>query len=1031
VARVHLGIDLGSTTVKLVVLDDDRQLLDEHYVRSSGRPRQTLLDAAVAVLGRVGPTGIGAVGITGSGGAPVAALIGATHVNELIAQSRAVAEYHPEARTIIEIGGQDSKLLSLEPDGDGGVRLVDFSMNALCAAGTGSFLDQQADRLGISIEDEFARLALQSRSPARIAGRCTVFAKSDMIHLQQQGTPLPDILAGLCHALARNFKAVIGKGKAFTPPILFQGGVAYNTAVVRAFEEVLNVPAGGITVPRHHCIMAAIGAALTAMAEHGTAEAPVFRGFDALADAVRADAGRTERLPPLQAPSQGPAGSGDPACGLAAGVIELCAGRTNGAAAHGSVPASTAAGSPVAAPVAGARGGTVAAPVPVWIGIDVGSISTCIAVIDAQDRVLARRYIFTEGRPLEAVRTGLQEVGAELDGLVEVAGVGTTGSGRYLTGDFVGADVVRSEITAQARAAVAFDPAVDTIIEIGGQDSKYIRLQRGTVIDFAMNHACAAGTGSFLEEQAERLRISIESDFARLAFSSPNPVSLGERCTVFMESDLVHHQQQGEVVEDLVGGLAYSIAQNYLNRVVNGRTIGRRVFFQGGVAWNAAVVAAFEQLLDRPVRVPPHHDVSGAIGAAILAREELAQRHAREGAVATRFRGFVLASDEYQMETFECRACPNLCEVRRVTIGPSQPVFYGARCDRFEEAARSRSRAAHEVPDHFAERRALLLESYERPESRNGKRRVGIPTVLVFHDMFPYWHAFFDALGMEVVLSDATNARIVRTAQEEAAIETCFPVKLVFGHVHDLLQRDIDFLFLPSVLNREDPAPGQNANHYCPYVPAASHLVNAHMDVRSFGVEPLTVSLEMSWVSARRTQLRALAPQLGVRRSSIVAAALAGEAAQQEFYAAVQRRGAEVLAQLGPDERAVVIVGRPYNTQDAGTTMDLPLKLRRLGVTPLPMDFLPLRDVDISERYGNMFWRSGHDILAAATIVRNDPRLQAIYVTNFNCGPDSFLSGFFRRIMGDKPYLELEIDEHTADAGVLTRCEAFLESSRR
>jgi predicted CoA-substrate-specific enzyme activase len=991
VARIHLGIDLGSTTVKLVVLDDDRRLLDEHYVRSSGRPRRTLLDAAEAVLGRVGPGGIGAVGITGSGGAPVAALIGATHVNELIAQSRAVAEYHPEARTIIEIGGQDSKLLSLEPDGDGGVRLVDFSMNALCAAGTGSFLDQQADRLGISIEDEFARLALRSRSPARIAGRCTVFAKSDMIHLQQQGTPLPDILAGLCRALARNFKAVIGKGKPFTPPILFQGGVAYNTAVVRAFEEVLGVPAGGITVPRHHCIMAAIGAALTAMAEHGADAPPSFRGFEALAEAVRADAGQAERLPPLQAPTQGPPDT-------------------------------------AGAPCAGAEDG---APVPVWIGIDVGSISTCVAVIDGQDRVIARRYVFTEGRPLEAVRAALQEVGAEVAGRVEVAGVGTTGSGRYLTGDFVGADVVRSEITAQARAAVSFDADVDTIIEIGGQDSKYIRLQRGTVIDFAMNHACAAGTGSFLEEQAERLRIGIESDFARLAFSSPSPVSLGERCTVFMESDLVHHQQQGEVVEDLVGGLAYSIAQNYLNRVVNGRPIGRRVFFQGGVAWNAAVVAAFEQLLGSPVRVPPHHDVSGAIGAAILAREEMAQRQAREGAVATRFRGFRLASDEYQTETFECRACPNLCEVRRVTIGPSQPVFYGARCDRFEEAARSRSRPVRDVPDHFAERRTLLLASYERPESRNGKRRVGIPTVLVFHDMFPYWRAFFDALGMEVVLSDATNARIVRTAQEEAAIETCFPVKLVFGHVHDLLQRDIDFLFLPSVLNREDPAPGQNANHYCPYVPAASHLVNAHMDLRAFGVEPLTVSLEMSWVSARRTQLRALAPQLGARRSSIVAAAMAGEAAQQEFYQAVRRRGAEVLARLTPEDRAVVIVGRPYNTQDAGTTMDLPLKLRRLGVTPLPMDYLPLRDVDISDRYGNMFWRSGHDILAAATIIRNDPRLQAMYVTSFNCGPDSFVSGFFRRIMGDKPYLELEIDEHTADAGVLTRCEAFLESSRR
>jgi predicted CoA-substrate-specific enzyme activase len=998
VKKVHLGIDVGSTTVKVVVLDDARQLLDHIYVRSSGRPRSTLLSALADVLGRHDGVEIGAVGVTGSGGAPIAALIGARHVNELIAQAGAVAEFHPEARTVIEIGGQDSKLLSLEPDPvTGGVRLVDFAMNALCAAGTGSFLDQQAERLGLQIETEFAALALQAASPARIAGRCTVFAKSDMIHLQQQGTPLPEILAGLCHALARNFKAVIGKGKPFTPPILFQGGVACNEAVVRAFEAVLGVAPGQLLVPRHHRIMAALGAAFTAMAESVADPAAAFGGFGPLEEAVRTAPAETKHLQPLRAAAGAP-------------VPERCAGGCGDAGL-------------------GSAAGTLAGVVEACLGIDVGSISTCVAVIDAADRVLASRYIYTAGRPLEAVRAGLQQLGEELGDRVDVVAVGTTGSGRYLTGDFVGADVVRSEITAQARAAVSFDPDVDTILEIGGQDSKFIRVHRGTVIDFAMNHACAAGTGSFLEEQAERLQIGIEADFSRLAFSAASPVSLGERCTVFMESDLVHHQQQGERVEDLVAGLAYSIAENYMNRVVNGRPVGERILFQGGVAWNAAVVAAFQQVLGKPVRVPPHHDVSGAIGAAILAREELEQRRRGGEAPVTRFRGFTIGADEYQTETFECRACPNLCEVRRVTIGGAAPVFYGARCDRFEEAGRSRKAARGEVPDHFEERRQLLMASYERPESRNGRRRVGIPTVLVFHDMFPYWHAFFDDLGFEVVLSDATNARIVRSSQEAAAIETCFPVKLVFGHVHDLLRRDIDFLFIPSVLNREEPAPGQHASHYCPYVPAATHLVDAHIDVRAAGVEPLHVSLEMAWVPGRRTQLQALAPKLGVSRSRIVTAALAGEAAQQRFYGAVRRRGAEVLSRLRVEDRAVVIVGRPYNTQDAGTTMDLPLKLRRLGVTPIPMDFLPLREVDISARYGNMFWRSGQDILAAATLVRDDPRLQAVYVTNFNCGPDSFVSGFFRRIMGDKPYLELEIDEHTADAGVLTRCEAFLESS--
>ncbi|NIP81289.1 MAG: hypothetical protein GWM90_19575, partial [Gemmatimonadetes bacterium] len=232
--RVHLGIDMGSTTVKVVALDEDRRILALSYDRARGRPRPTLLAAARRILDDLGDPPVGAVGITGSGGGPVGEMIGAQHINELIAQARAVGAYHPETRTVIEIGGQDSKLLSLERDpATGALRLLDFAMNALCAAGTGAFLDQQADRLGIAIEEEFSELALQSVEPARIAGRCTVFAKSDMIHLQQQGAALPDILAGLCLALARNFKAVIGKGKAFTPPILFQGGVAYNGAVVR------------------------------------------------------------------------------------------------------------------------------------------------------------------------------------------------------------------------------------------------------------------------------------------------------------------------------------------------------------------------------------------------------------------------------------------------------------------------------------------------------------------------------------------------------------------------------------------------------------------------------------------------------------------------------------------------------------------------------------------------------------------------------------------------------------------------------
>ena len=299
----YLGIDVGSTTVKVVVLDRSGELLADTYLRANGQPRGALLRALEAVTPPLDLDRLAGVGLTGSGGAAVAELIGGLHMNELIAQTRAVTEFHPTARTVIEMGGQDSKLLILERDpASGEVLLVDFVMNALCAAGTGSFLDQQAERLGISIEGEFAELALRAAAPARVAGRCTVFAKSDMIHLQQQGTPLPEILAGLCEALARNFKAVIGKGKTFHAPVLFQGGVAYNRAVVRAFESVLGLGEGAIVVPLHHRRMAALGAAMLVRDLNGNGVAE-WRGLEPLQRAVHAgEDAAAERLAPLRAP---------------------------------------------------------------------------------------------------------------------------------------------------------------------------------------------------------------------------------------------------------------------------------------------------------------------------------------------------------------------------------------------------------------------------------------------------------------------------------------------------------------------------------------------------------------------------------------------------------------------------------------------------------------------------------------------------------------------------------------------------------
>jgi predicted CoA-substrate-specific enzyme activase len=642
--------------------------------------------------------------------------------------------------------------------------------------------------------------------------------------------------------------------------------------------------------------------------------------------------------------------------------------------------------------------------------------------------VLARRYLLTKGKPLEMVRRGLREVGQELGTRVQVVGVGTTGSGRHLTADFVGGDVVRSEITAQARAAIAINPQVDTIFEIGGQDSKYIRLEQGTIVNFAMNSACAAGTGSFLEEQSDRLQIQVEEEFSRTAFCSRCPASLGERCTVFMESDLVHHQQQGAKVDDLVSGLAYAIVENYLNRVVGSRPIGDHISFQGGVAWNDSVVSAFQARTGREIMVPPHHDVSGAIGAALLARDETFHRNG-SGPMQTKFRGFDLTDRHYESKSFVCQACANLCEINQVTIGAEKPLFYGARCDMYENTQRSKGSASSEIVDLFAEREAMLMAGYvPQKERRPGRLRVGMPRSLAFFDLFPYWRAFFDELEMDIVLSSPTNPATARHTKDHATAETCYPVKLVHGHVADLLERDLDLLFLPTIINRENIAAGQSENTYCPYIRAAGHMVTSSMHKQLQGIKTVQSHLHMQWERFMQRDLVDLAADLGVPVQAVKRADALGLAAQKAFYAALQQRGQTLLENLPDDHPAVVVVGRPYNTADPGACQDLPYKLRKLGVLPIPLDFLPLEESDISQEYPNMFWRCGQDILAAAQFIRNDPRLHAIYVTSFGCGPDSFIINYFRRIMVGKPYLELELDDHTADAGVVTRCEAFVES---
>ncbi len=969
-----IGLDAGSVSVKAVLLDGKGNILERYYVRHHGQP---LIEAS-GLLDKIGYAD--SIGITGSAGKLIASILGVESINEITANSYPLKIFHKEARTVIEMGGEDSKLILLNNG-----RVKDFSMNSLCAAGTGAFLDQQAERLGLRIEAEFGELALKSKTPPRIAGRCSVFAKSDMIHLQQIATPDYDIVAGLCYAVARNFKSTICRGKKVIPPAVFLGGVAANKGMVRAFSDVLGFNDEEFIVPENHAIMGAIGAALIQI-EKGTLN---YTGHEKFKDYLKnLPAYEGESLSPLN-PDQ-----------------EFFARHSVKEYIH---------------PIEGEQ-------VDAYLGIDIGSISTNLVVLDEKKRVLSKRYLMTAGRPIEAVRRGLEEIGEEIGGRLNIFGVGTTGSGRYMIGDFVGADIVKNEITAQATAAVEIDPSVDTIFEIGGQDSKYISLKDAVIVDFEMNKVCAAGTGSFLEEQAERLNISIKEEFSSLCMKAESPCRLGERCTVFMETTIVGNQQKGASKDNLIAGLGYSIAINYLNKVVVDKPVGSHIFFQGGVAFNKGVVAAFEKILGKKITIPPHHDVTGAIGMALIAMRHMNGKtvNSRESGIRSQFKGFGLSKRNYALSTFECKACSNVCEIKRVKIeGEDIPLYYGGRCEKYDVKRTSKTNVP-EIPDLFAEREKLLLSQYESYKNHNPNpiAKIGIPLIFFFYEYLPFWATLLSELGFEVVLSDKTNRQLIHKGVEAVLSETCFPVKVAHGHVINLTEKGVDAVLIPSFINLSSESDSFESGFACPYVQTMPYVVRAALGKGIKILRPL--------INLRRgpryleDELRKTLHPYGISIKSIRKAIDLAEEAQRNFYDEIERRGKEVIDNLR--ERTIVIVSRPYNGFDEGVNLNLPSKLREIGVLTIPMDFLPLRTVDISKNWPNMYWRSGQRILQSAEIIRRNKYLNALYITNFGCGPDSFIIRYFKERLAGKPFLQIEIDEHSADAGAITRCEAFLDS---
>jgi len=979
-SKTYMGIDIGSVSLNIAIIDEELQLLESLYERTKGQPIPVLIEAFEGLKNDF-PELNGVIS-TGSGRNLVADILGINRENEIMTQAKGTAHFHPEVRTVIEIGGQDSKLIFLERDErNGETVIIDHALNEICAAGTGSFLDQQAYRLGISIE-EFGNLALRAKRPATIAGRCSVFAKSDMIHLQQEGIAREDIIAGLCYALARNYISNLGKGKRFKKPIAFQGGVAANKGVVKAFEELLGLELGELIIPQHFKIMGAFGSAILALERRNDIS---FKLQEAIYDlreyltrkANEAEVGHLRRL--------------------------------------------TYKGNSINSPNNNSPLNQVQKR-KIYIGIDVGAVSTNIVALDEDKNILAKKYLMTEGKPIESVRRGLEEIGCQMNDSVEVQGVAVTGSARYFVGDFVGADLVINEITAQAKATLDIDQTVDTIFEIGGQDSKYIYLKNSSVVDFEMNKVCAAGTGSFLQEQADRLSVSIEGEFSNLAFASKAPVDLGTRCTVFMESDLIHHQQIGSLKTDLLAGLAYSIANNYIEKVVGNKKIGQRIYFQGGVAGNSSVVSAFESILDREIIVPENHHVTGAIGAALIAIEKR-----RDTLERSNFAGFNLKDRDYEVKSFECKHCPNCCEIKRVSIEGELRAFYGGICERYE--LKEDKPDSEELPDLFKEREEMLTRYYEEENFDPNSPVIGIPRALMFFEQFPLWSTFFGNLGLRVVISDKTNRKLINKGLQEILAETCYPVKVAYGHVLNLIEKGIDYLFVPSIIDLEKETDDVARSYNCPLIQGIPFMLRPAFEDKVKIINP-TIFMAKEKENLKEQMLQ-IGKDFGKSRKETTLAIAAALEAQKEFERKRRERGQEILQALKGDNEAIVIIGKPYNVHDIGLNLNIPKKLRKLGVLAIPYDLLPLESINLPPHYSNLVWKNEQNLLRGVIFAKNNRSLNPILITNYGCGPDAFFAKYLEDVMEDNLCLVLEVDEHSADTGITTRIEAFLDTLSR
>lgn len=975
-----LGLDIGSVSAGMVVLDRNKNVVETSYRFHHGNIAETVRDMLAGMHARE----LAAVAATDQ----TPGFIRANYrCDDRVAVIEAARHLHGQVGTILHVGGEKFAMLFFENG-----RYKGLKTNTSCAAGTGSFLDQQAGRLKLSGIAELAATAAANRQELpRIASRCAVFAKTDLIHVQQEGYSLAAICDGLCHGLAVNIANTVFKHEKPAVPVIFCGGVARNQAVVEHMSFMLD--SQPVVDDLAH-LYGALGAAVQMLER----QAPGNDSLDAGSIICTREESKQYGHPPLElVQSRYPEFASRESCEFQ--------------------PEVTCGGDMVEVDIYQAL--EKDRTYQVYLGLDIGSTSTKAVWVSPEKEVLGGFYTRTAGSPVQAMQVLFEAMDhvARQKGLhLQVQAMGTTGSGRKFVGALAGADLVLDEITAHARAALELHPEVDTIIEIGGQDSKFTTLKNKEVTFSLMNTVCAAGTGSFIEEQAEKLGVPLQEYSSRTREVS-SPIA-SDRCTVFMERDINYYLGRGYTVSEVLTAALHAVRENYLNKVAVESLIGEVICFQGATAKNRALVAAFEQRLDRPIHVSAFCHLTGALGVALHLLDD--------GVRQTGFQGLELYRQEIPVRTEVCQFCTNHCKIT-VADMPEGPVAFGFLCGRDYDTR-------HYVDNNLAgldlaRTHRRIFPSRDRVQDPEAVT-VGIPTAVYMREDLALWVDFFNRLGMATLTGDMAVQDALKRGKARTGAEFCAPMTALHGQA-EALAAQADFIFLPYYLEHRDKD-GESRRQLCyysQYVPTLAASMGP--DVREKMVSPVFQYL-YSGLFQRMELFRAvsrMSPDKGFWEvvRAFEKARSAREESRQEWLQTFEEHNSQAR------DISVMLLGRPYTVLDPELNKKIPQMFSRMGIKAFFQDMLELGDKDEFDSrpfLEELHWSYAADIIKAAERVCSMQGLYPVLMTSFNCSPDSFIRDVFQKFMegADKPYLILEMDEHGSGVGYETRIEAAVRS---